>query len=266
MSHTASIERQPLFGFDFVADANYDGILKALKEGHWRQQNSLPLMITPNVDQVVKFHRKGNRALYEELKNASFILPDGQPLVAISKWKKQPRLQARLTGSDFFPLVWKMLQKQQSKVAFVLSNEAIAQSLQTECPNCATFVPPFFDVNDQKAFDEVVHATVAMIRNAKAEHLFLGLGFPKQERLFLAVHKALGNETPFTYLLGASMEFYTGHKNRAPRFFQKIGMEFLHRLLTEPRRMAKRYLIDDVAILPLAWRELRGKSTFPSKP
>jgi len=68
-----------------------------------------------------------------------------------------------------------------------------------------------------------------------------------------------GIDLPKTFLLGASFEFYLGTKKRAPMFYQKMGIEFVHRVITEPRRMVKRYLIDDLAFIPIAIREMRKK-------
>jgi N-acetylglucosaminyldiphosphoundecaprenol N-acetyl-beta-D-mannosaminyltransferase len=73
--------------------------------------------------------------------------------------------------------------------------------------------------------------------------------------------KAEGIDPPLMFLIGASMEFYTKVKKRAPKVYQKLGVEFLHRLFSEPRRMAKRYLVDDLVFFPMAIKEIFKKTT-----
>ena len=258
-----NIERVRLFGFDFVSDHNYDQILNEISRGIRCEENQLPLMITPNVDQIVKFNRSKNARLYETLKQAYFALPDGQPIVTLSKFKKTSKLKSRLTGSDFFPLLWKQISSNSEPVALILPREEIADVLKKENAGAHVYVPPFFDVNDEIELSSIVEASFELIQSSKAKHLIIGLGFPKQELLFLEIYERCIQENvemPFTYLLGASMEFYTGAKTRAPKIYQKLGMEFLHRLFSEPRRMARRYLIDDIGFVPLAWRELTNRN------
>ena len=258
MIERSDIKRVQLFGFSFVADHNFEAILKEVRERVEHQEGGLPVMITPNVDQTVKYRRKEVR-LYDRLKHAQYILPDGQPLIAFSRLKRGKRLPARLTGSDFFPKVWAVLQEMKENVGFIVASEGIAGKLKEEYDGAYTYVPPFFDHRIKMDFDQEVARCVDMVIEKKLSHLFIGLGFPKQELLCLAILdrlRALRQPPPFIYLLGAAMEFYTGQRKRAPRIYQKLGLEFLHRLLTEPRRMAKRYLIDDLAFIPLAVREL----------
>jgi N-acetylglucosaminyldiphosphoundecaprenol N-acetyl-beta-D-mannosaminyltransferase len=88
------------------------------------------------------------------------------------------------------------------------------------------------------------------------------LGFPKQEHIALEMFRRLrssGKPLPKTFLLGASFEFYWGTKKRAPMFYQRMGIEFVHRIISEPRRLAKRYLWDDLPFLGIAISELRKK-------
>ena len=60
-------------------------------------------------------------------------------------------------------------------------------------------------------------------------------------------------------LLGASAEFHVGLQRRAPEWMQRFGLEWVYRLLSNPRRLAKRYLVDDVAFGPMVWREWRAR-------
>jgi len=88
------------------------------------------------------------------------------------------------------------------------------------------------------------------------------LRYPKQEMLIINLHEKLNQKNiklPVFFNLGASYEFYTGIKNRAPKWMQKIGLEWLHRFLSEPKRTFKRYFYDDLYIFILFLKELLNK-------
>lgn len=250
-----SIRKKNLFGFDFVDAPDYTGILDDFGQGIELSNDELPILITPNVDQVVKFNRKSHTNIYSVLKHAKYILPDGQPIVLFSKIIGRG-LRARLTGSDFFPLIWNQLKNRKAKVGFILPNEKLGKMFQGELASVNYYAPPFFSLHNEVEVDEVVEKCVELILQYNIEYLFIGLGFPKQESLVVAIHEKLKSDMPFTFLLGASFEFYHGTKKRAPKIFQKLYLEFAYRLFTEPRRMAKRYLIDDSYFLVLMVKEL----------
>lgn len=257
------MERKELFGLPFLADTSNAGVLNELLA--WPlppdHPGELPILSTPNVDQVVKLLRPGNSAIHARIAKARYVLPDGQPIVWASKWKKGYELPARITGSDLFPALWPSLVKDKRSIFMVLANDAIGKKLQDELPTMRYIVPPFYAM-ESAGERTVIEEVVAELAARPADYLFLGLGFPKQERLAFGVIDALkahGKSVPLTLLLGASFEFYAGFKKRAPGIFQKLGLEFFHRFLTEPRRMFRRYFIDDVAFFRLAWKEIRKK-------
>ncbi len=255
------MDKVKLFGFDFVSMADYDELLWELESGCKVANDELPMLITPNVDQTVKYHQKEHVSLFSRISSAKYILPDGQPLIWVSKFKVN-RLRARLTGSDLFEPLWKHICRSGKTVCMVLSQAQIGERLREEYSNMDYYVPSYYSIYDAREYSMVVEATMSMIRMQKPEYLILGIGFPKQEYLALALLreiKAEGLQPPLMFLLGASMEFYTDVKKRAPRFYQKLGVEFLHRLLSEPKRMAKRYLVDDLAFFPMALKEILSR-------
>lgn len=255
------MEKVKLFGFDFVSMTDYDELLWELESGCKVGSDELPMLITPNVDQTVKYHQKEHSSLFSRIAYAKYILPDGQPLVWVSKFKVN-RLKARLTGSDLFEPLWRHISRSEKNVCMVLSSGEIGERLKAEYDNMDYFVPSFYSIYDAREYSLVIEAAMSMIRVNKPEYLILGIGFPKQEYLALALlreMKAEGIEPPLMFLLGASMEFYTKVKKRAPLIYQRVGLEFLHRLLSEPKRMVKRYLFDDLAFFPMALKEILKK-------
>ncbi|MEO8734387.1 MAG: WecB/TagA/CpsF family glycosyltransferase, partial [Flavobacteriales bacterium] len=147
------MKRITLFGMPFIAAPNHGEVLNEICT--WPlppcSGEELPLVSTPNVDQVVKLHRPSNHALFERIRHARFILPDGQPIVAVSKLTKTRKLPARLAGSDLFPPLWERVCKRGAPVFMVLGSDAIATRLHRELPAMRHLVPPFYSVEDSSA-------------------------------------------------------------------------------------------------------------------
>lgn len=253
-----------LFGMNFIAETSYKEVVREIVHTPLPYNIQKPyqkIVVTPNVDQIVKFYQSEYSELFEKLKQAHVILPDGQPLVWLSQLKHgQAAIPARLTGSDFFPVIWRELTKKDDNIFFVLPNDKLGAVLAAEHENTYWYSPPFFNVRDKDEFNSVVANCLLHIDKHNPRYIFLGLGFPKQEMLALALTDILGKDAPYMFLLGASYEFYCGTKKRAPEIMQRSGMEFLFRLLQEPKRMSKRYLVDDLAFFPLAVREFFRKT------
>jgi N-acetylglucosaminyldiphosphoundecaprenol N-acetyl-beta-D-mannosaminyltransferase len=250
-----------LFGLDFIDDVDHLSLLRDIAGNKVDEEGTLPLLITPNVDQIVKLHRDENKEIMVAAKKARYVLPDGQPLVWLSRWKYgKVGLKSRLTGSDLFPLLWSDIRLRGERVLMILPSDELGGRFEAEYHLCKAYAPPFFTLDDRPAYDEVLKVCRELLSDGTYTHVLIGLGFPKQERLALdLMSESSAGHPPLFYLLGASFEFYFGTKSRAPQWVQKIGLEFLHRMLSEPRRMIKRYLWDDLAFLPLAWKEWRKK-------
>ncbi|MBS1546255.1 MAG: WecB/TagA/CpsF family glycosyltransferase [Bacteroidetes bacterium] len=258
------MKRVELFKLPFIAAADHGQVVQEVLRWPVEPEctGELPLLSTPNVDQVVRLHRPEHAGLLNQIGRARYVLPDGQPIVWVSKWKKGRKLPARLAGSDLFPALWQQLANSGKPVFMVLANDSIGEALKREHPDMRWIVPPFYAAGDRVAEREVVDAVLAALAARPVPLVFLGLGFPKQERLALQLIERLrdmGAPLPLFLLLGASFEFHAGLKKRAPVIFRKLGLEFFHRFLSEPRRMFRRYFVDDLAFLGLAIKELRKR-------
>lgn len=114
-----------------------------------------------------------------------------------------------------------------------------------------TYSPPF---NFEK--DEVEMKKIIGTINAEKPHiLIVGLGCPKQEKFILKYREQL--RVPVSLGLGASLDFEAGNIKRAPKWMCNHGLEWFYRFIKEPRRMFKRYFIDDVKIIRLIWEYRR---------
>jgi N-acetylglucosaminyldiphosphoundecaprenol N-acetyl-beta-D-mannosaminyltransferase len=216
-------------------------------------------VITPNVDQVVRLAQPGHAELAAALARARIVLPDGQPIVWVSRLLGRP-LAARLPGSTLFPLVWRRLVDEHRPAMVIAPSSEVADGLRLQHGELSTLVAPFFAADDEKAVASVVADCVARIQRDKPELVLIGVGFPKQEMLALGIMKALAGAEKSTLLfllLGASFDMHLGRIARAPAWMQRNGLEWIYRLSREPRRLWRRYLITDLAFVPLVAAELR---------
>jgi len=111
-----------------------------------------------------------------------------------------------------------------------------------------TYSPPFGYEKDEKEVEKII----SLINTEKPEILIVGLGTPKQEKFMYKYRTRIG--VPISLGLGASFDFEAGVLRRAPRFMSEHGLEWLYRLCQEPKRMFKRYIIDDMYIIKLIWK------------
>lgn len=281
-----SLQRTKLFDLDLINDSNFDATIASMlnfQNEYDPHGDKLPLLFTPNVDDVVKLNEKQYTDLANILKKCFYIIPDGQPLIWASKLVRSP-LKRRLPGSELFPLLWKELIKNNKRIMVIAPNDQVGELLKKEYANMVYYVPPFFDVENQDELKKVIEGCIPLFDEFKPEYVFLGIRFPKQNQIALgliehvrqsavfgpessvgsrqsSVHSRQSSveKMPLFLLLGASYEFYLNIKKRAPAFWQKIGMEWFYRFTQEPGRLFKRYFVDDLKFFPIVLREFRKK-------
>jgi len=216
-------------------------------------------IITPNIDILRQAQRQDHVRAY--LEDADLIVADGMPLVWASRLTGAP-LPERVAGSS---LIWSLsegLGRDQRSIFVIGGNAATAHepdgarrataALTAACPGlriAGSLCP-------ERGFDRdpaVVAELVAAVRSAGPDLVFVGLGFPKQEKVITRLRADL----PRTWFIGcgAAVNFVAGDVGRAPRWMQRTGLEWAHRLGAEPRRLAGRYLRHDA---PYALRLLAG--------
>jgi N-acetylglucosaminyldiphosphoundecaprenol N-acetyl-beta-D-mannosaminyltransferase len=256
-----------LFGFNFVSDHDLSTVVDRIT-GPQPSDELLPLVLTPNVDYIVRLRESSLADLAEILPRARYVLPDGQPIVWTSRFTGEP-LAARLPGSTMFPAVWKRVVEEQRPTVVIASTKDTADRLRQEYPEAAVVVAPYFDADDQMQVARVASQCLEAIRQTKAEFVFVGISFPKQQRVALSVLKRLkaaGEPLPLFLLLGGSFEMYLGQVRRAPGWMQRYGLEWFFRFVQEPRRLFRRYFITDTRFLLLFFGELfRSRSTRSSE-
>jgi exopolysaccharide biosynthesis WecB/TagA/CpsF family protein len=155
-----------------------------------------------------------------------------------------------IPGSDLTALLITCANEQRLKIALVGPTAAACEALASTYPNLdAEFhTPPMGFIN----VEHEVQKCIDFVIRAQAPLTFLAVGMPQQEIL---AHRIVDHPEArgVGLCIGASIDFLTGKQRRAPVWLQKAGFEWLHRLLSDPRRLARRYLVECPRIFYLMW-------------
>jgi N-acetylglucosaminyldiphosphoundecaprenol N-acetyl-beta-D-mannosaminyltransferase len=196
---------------------------------------------TANLDFAAQASR--DVELQSILMDADLVLCDGAPLVWASRLLNAP-LRERVAGSDLTPRLMAHAAARNYRIFFLGSDERVLgiakQRLERENPGlkvCGTYAPPYANLLD---LDN--DAIAALVKEARPDILLVALGAPKQEKWIYMNHRELG--VPCSIGIGASLDFVAGKFSRAPLWMQKSGLEWLFRLMQEPRRLFARYFHD----------------------
>ncbi len=247
------------WGLRFTDATSIDHVADALLEGFRGKNDQFPLVVTPNVDILVTLEDADKRII-DTVENAAVVLADGQPLVSFSHLAGD-RLAAKLAGSDLTAVMWPQLALQNRSTFAVVSRANVGHILDKSHANFGWISAPMLPAREGTAIDAFAWECIQRIwkMDTTPEFVFLGLGFPKDvlvARSILEQWPAWAGEPPVLLAVGASLEFIAGIKKRAPKIFQKLGIEFVHRIISEPRRMAHRYLIKDSRFLLILGRHI----------
>ena len=199
---------------------------------------------TPNVDILCQLRKSPEMLVL--VQHASLRVPDGMPLIWASKVRGEPLVE-RVTGSSLIYTLTEAAARSGLSI-YLLGGEpgvpeAAAENLARRYQGlkvAGTDAPPF-------GFDKS-SAEMAVVRqrlvDASPNIVYVGLGFPKQERIICE----LASVIPTTWFIGcgAAIPFAAGVVPRAPVWMQRFSLEWVHRLIIEPRRLCKRYLLHDL--------------------
>jgi N-acetylglucosaminyldiphosphoundecaprenol N-acetyl-beta-D-mannosaminyltransferase len=196
------------------------------------------------------------------LNNALLTTPDGMPMVWMGRLQGE-RSIARVYGPD---LVLNLCEHSRSEnfSHFFCGGapgvaEDLALKLRQRFPSLnvvGTFTPPFRPLNHDE-----LSKLQQRVRTARPDFFWVGLSTPKQER-FMAAHLNLLPEAKIMIGVGAAFDLLTGRVRQAPRWVQRSGLEWLYRLSQEPRRLGRRYLVNNPRFVLRAFLQLaRQRST-----
>lgn len=219
------------------------------------------LVVTPNADHLIKLQK--DHTFYTSYQQADHIVCDSKILKVLSKFlKPQAPIKEQIAGSDLFPAFCDYHKDNTETVkVFLLGGSEETVKIAQDKINKRTgsnivvagYSPPFgFEQNDAEN-----KKIVELVNGSGATVLAMGVGAPKQEN-WLAKHRRELTGVRILMAIGATIEFEAGGLARAPKWMTKSGLEWVYRLFQEPKRMFRRYILEDTAILWLTLKQKLG--------
>jgi N-acetylglucosaminyldiphosphoundecaprenol N-acetyl-beta-D-mannosaminyltransferase len=235
-------ETIPLLGLDF---ANLTLAQAASRIAERPEDAPFAYVVTPNADHLVRLNR--DRRLGAVYRNNALCVLDSRVVYGLGRLMGLP-VPRIVPGSDLTTRLLAHHLRPGERIAIVgLAPEwlpALVASCRLAPP--AHHNPPMGFENDPAAFD----ATVAFVRDNPARFVFLAVGSPRQEYLAAAI-ATRGGATGTGLCVGAALEFLAGARRRSPGWMSRSGLEWLFRLVSEPRRLFRRYLINSPVVIAL---------------
>lgn len=194
--------------------------------------------------------------------HAGLVNPDGMPLVFLSRMMGEKETD-RVYGPDFMMAFSELSVERGYKHFYYGGAEGVPEQLATTMREkfpglqiVGTYSPPFRALTPEE--DEDI---VKMINDANPDVIWVGLGSPKQDH-WMAQHRDRLNAAALLGV-GAAFDFHTGRKPQAPYWMQRSGLEWTFRLATEPRRLWKRYLINNPVFVASVAAQMLGLRSYP---
>lgn len=237
-----------------ISQITQDEVLQNLTKG---------VVVTPNVDHLMKL--QSDKEFYECYSKADWVLCDSKIVGICSRFLGTPIVEV-IPGSSFLPAFYSYHSDNERIKIFLLgAGPGVAKQAMDNINKKTnrkividSYSPTFgFEKNEEECLE-----IIQLINRSEANVLVVGVGAPKQEKWIFRYKDKLPGVDIFL-ALGATLDFEAGNIKRAPIFFQKTYLEWLYRLLMEPKRLWKRYLVDD---LPFFWLILKQKIGLYKKP
>jgi len=221
------------------------------------------VLITPNVDHLMKLQK--DKDFYKLYQKADYITLDSQIVKLALRFLGTPAKEL-ITGSDFLPSFYKYHKDNPSIKIFLLGAAPGVAHVAMHRINkkvnrkiiVGTYSPPFNFEKSEKECNKIIE----IINKSDANVLAVGIGAPKQEKWIFKFRNKLSKIKIFM-AVGATIDFEANKIQRAPKFIRTIYLEWLFRLIKEPKRLWKRYLIDDI---PFIWLIIKQKLNFYKNP
>jgi N-acetylglucosaminyldiphosphoundecaprenol N-acetyl-beta-D-mannosaminyltransferase len=209
-------------------------------------------VVTPNADHLVRLSR--DPRLLKVYRGSALRMLDSRVVYGLARLLGL-LVPTVVPGSDLTEHLLTHHLRPNERITIVGLSPQWLPALVSRCGLAppAHYDPPMGFESDAAAFD----AAVAFVRDNPARFIFLAVGSPRQEFLAAAIG-ARGGATGTGLCIGAGLEFLAGARRRAPGFISRSGLEWLFRLLSEPRRLFRRYLIDSPVVIALLVKQRRG--------
>lgn len=233
-----------------------------LLKGKQELQNLPKGKLLINTINAHSYNTAQNDTIFEQaLINGDVLIPDGASIVMACKWLNVPdRPYERIAGWDLFEYEMNKLNTIGGKCFFMGSSLNVLQKIKERAskvyPNIIIelYSPPYkpeFSDDDNKKIIEAIN-------KANPDLLWIGMTAPKQEKWAYSHWKDL-NINCHCGTIGAVFDFFAGTINRAPQWWQEHSLEWLYRLIKEPKRMWRRYIIGNTIFI---WNIIKEKYNF----
>jgi N-acetylglucosaminyldiphosphoundecaprenol N-acetyl-beta-D-mannosaminyltransferase len=232
-------------------NVNFEEFLSSLQSG---------VVVTPNVDHLIKLQK--DEEFYRCYLQAEHVVCDSRIIQILSKILfPKNSIVSQIAGSDLFPAYCQHHCNNSEIKIFLLGGTEETVKIAKDKINIKAkreivvgeYSPPFGfekdNVENQKILD--------LINSSQANVLAVGVGAPKQEKWIAKNREKLQNINLY-FAIGATIEFEAGGLKRSPKWMTKFGLEWIYRMFQEPGRMVKRYLVDDIPIIWLLFKQRLG--------
>ncbi|HYE56617.1 MAG TPA: WecB/TagA/CpsF family glycosyltransferase [Chitinophagaceae bacterium] len=218
----------------------------------WALNRTPAYVCFANVHMTIEAHE--DAGFRQNVNHANLVLADGKPLAVAGKLLYGKK-QERIAGMDFMPAVLEKASQHKAKVFLYGSTrqvlDALEQKIRTDYPGvmlAGAISPPFRTLPSEELADHI-----NLINNSGANLVLVSLGCPKQEKWMSANSHRIN-----AVLLGVGGAFAVtaGLQKRSPVWMQKAGLEWLHRLMQEPKRLFKRYFVTNTRFIFLLTKEI----------
>ncbi len=213
-------------------------------------------MASVNLDILVRCDR--DPAAREAFLGADLLLMDSQPLMRVAARAGTPPRE-KLSGSDLMPRVCAEAARRGWSVLFVGGAPGVPERAAGNLASANPGLRVAGAISPEYGFErdgERLEGVVSQVRASGADVMFLCLGAPKSELLLRGHLREMG--VPFSFCVGAAVDFAAGSARRAPAWVQRAGLEWLWRFSREPRRLFRRYFVDSWHYLSIARRYGKG--------
>lgn len=245
-----------VFGIDF-SSRDKEQLVEVLTAEPVAPGSGIAMVVTANIDHVVNLLR--NAAFRTAYGSAKLATADGFP-VAVYARLRGADLPGRVAGPDLFAALMPALVPGRHRPFFVVSRESTGAKLKDYLvgrgfsPEDVGFVCPSFGFEKVRDYSQ---ALAWQIRAHGTTHLVMGVGSPKSELWLYEWRDALGD--CYAMGIGAGIDFFVGTEVRAPSWMQTLCLEWFWRMAREPKRLARRYLLDAVLFPVAVWRDATGR-------
>lgn len=231
--------------------------------GRWISSGDRQYVCVSGVHGVMESQRDEElRRIHNE---AGLVTPDGMPLVWVSRLKGFKGV-SRVYGPDLLLACCERFLSQQCRHFFYGAAEGVAERLSQRLASrfpglviAGSFSPPFRALSAQEDDD-----IITMINATKPDIVWVGLSTPKQER-WMKEHVKRINASVLIGV-GAAFDFHAGVKPQAPRWMQRAGLEWFFRMITEPRRLGRRYMVNNPLFIINLFLQLAGIRRYELDP